>query len=197
VTTQTIVLLVIVALIVVAAVWMVSRRRRSEELREQFGPEYERTIDHIGDRRQAESELEARRKRIRELNILPLSGDDQSRFADQWHVTQAHFVDDPVGAIRDADRLISELMQKRGYPVGDFEQRAADISVDHPEVVVNYRAAHRISMASDEGRATTEDLRKAVVHYRHLFEELLELPDSARTDATTGTSREDYRARAS
>jgi hypothetical protein len=171
-----IVLVVIVALVVLAAAWFFSRRRRSSALREQFGPEYERAVQTTGDRREAERELAARQERIAQLHIRPLSAADQTRFADAWRATQSRFVDDPRGAIADADRLIVAVMQARGYPVGDFEARAADLSVEHADVVTNYRAAHQLAQASANGRTSTEDLRQALVHYRALFSELLESP---------------------
>jgi len=190
--TEMIVLLVVVAIVLVGAMWFMSRKKHSDELREHFGSEYEHAVDEFGDRRQAESELEARRKRVDELNIRPISARDQEQFATEWKAAQAQFVDDPKGAIQEADDLVGELMQKRGYPVGDFEQRAADISVKHPNVVTNYRAAHHISIENDRGAASTEDLRQAMVHYKSLFEELLE------TKITTGTDHEEeYHARAS
>ena len=164
-----------VALLIVAAiVWMVMQRRRTEQLRESFGPEYDRAVREQGDRKSAEAELLDRRHRVERLHIHALSPEERGRFAESWRATQARFVDDPAAAIADADRVVGEAMDARGYPVGDFEQRAADISVDHPQVVSNYRAAHRIALAQTRGEASTEDLRQAMVHYRALFEELLE-----------------------
>jgi len=175
VSTEMTILIVVVALVLLGVMWFAGRRQRSANLRERFGEEYDHTVDEVGDRRQAESELEARRKRVEQLDIHPLSGQDQERFAKEWKSTQARFVDDPSAAIHDADRLVGELMQTRGYPVGDFEQRAADVSVNHPNVVTNYRAAHNISLDNDRGGASTEDLRQGMVHYKELFEELLEM----------------------
>jgi FtsZ-interacting cell division protein ZipA len=174
--------IVIIAVIAVAA-WMIAQRRRSEALRKRFGPEYERAIEEHGDRRQAESELEARQKHVERLYIRPLSAEERDRFSAAWRTTQARFVDDPKGAIAEADQLIAEVMRTRGYPMGDFEQRAADISVDHPLVVENYRAAHRIAQASERGEASTEDLRQALVRYRSLFDEMLETPETKRAEA--------------
>lgn len=168
---------VVIAVVAVAIVaWVVVQKMRTKKLRGRFGPEYERTVEHIGDRRKAEDELEARRKRVAKFNLRPLSLEEQTRFGKEWAATQARFVDDPKGAVADGNRLVKELMQARGYPVGDFDQRAADISVDHPGVVSNYRSAREIAARSEQGKATTEDLRKAVVSYRELFEELLETP---------------------
>jgi len=166
--------LIVVVLIVLGAVWFLARKRRSDKLQERFGPEYERAVSDFGGRGQAESELEARRRRVEQLNVRPLSAPDQERFAIAWRSAQARFVDDPSGAIAEADKLVGELMQTRGYPVGDFEQRAADVSVNHPNVVTNYRAAHLIALDSERGAASTEDLRQAMVHYKALFEDLLE-----------------------
>jgi hypothetical protein len=173
-TTETLILLAVIAAVIIAMVWFATRKRRSDDLREHFGPEYDTAVNEFGGRSQAESELEARRKRVEKLNIRPLGLQDQQRFASSWQATQARFVDEPSEAIVEADRLVGELMQTRGYPVGNFAQRAADISVDHPEVVKNYRAAHDIAMDNERGGASTEDLRQAMVHYKALFEELLE-----------------------
>jgi hypothetical protein len=171
-----IVLVVIAVLAVLAAAWFFQKQHRTTELRDHFGPEYERAVRTTGDRREAERELAARQERIAQLHIRPLSAADQTRFADAWRATQSRFVDDPHGAIADADRLIVAVMQARGYPVGDFEARAADLSVEHADVVTNYRAAHQLAQSSANGRASTEDLRQAFVHYRALFSELLETP---------------------
>jgi hypothetical protein len=173
--TSVAILLAIILVIVVGAVaWSLMQRRRTEDLRARFGPEYDRAVHELGDQRQAEAELEARQKRVERLDIQPLSTSERDRFAEAWRATQARFVDEPAAAITDADRLVAEVMRARGYPVGDFEQRAADISVDHPNVLANYRAAHRIALANERGEANTEDLRQAMVHYRALFEDLLE-----------------------
>jgi hypothetical protein len=174
-------LLIVAAVLFLILVWISLRRRRGVKLRQRFGPEYERAVAEHGDRRQAESALEARERRVKELDIRSLSSSDRERFAQSWRSVQAQFVDDPGGAIQEADRLVGELMRGRGYPVGDFEERAADISVDHPHVIENYRAAHDIALRQHRAQADTEDLRKAMVHYRSLFEELLE---------TTATERE-------
>ena len=159
---------------VAAAAWFFLQKRRSKQLREGFGPEYDHAVREHGDRRRAESDLQERQKRVERLHIRDLSPEERARFADAWRSTQARFVDDPPATIAEADRLVGEVMETRGYPVGDFEQRSADISVDHPHVVTNYRAAHAIAGAQERGEASTEDLRQAMVHYRALFEELLE-----------------------
>jgi hypothetical protein len=169
----------LIALIVVAAavaVFLVigAMRRRSRDLKQHFGPEYDRLLREKGDPRKAEAELAAREKRVKKLELRVLPVADRQRFSDAWMALQARFVDDPKGAVAEANRLVKEVMMARGYPVTDFETRAADISVDHPHLVTNYRAAHDIATRSERNAATTEDLRKAVVHYRALFDELLE-----------------------
>jgi hypothetical protein len=164
---------VVVVAAIAAAVWAASRKRRTERLRETFGPEYDREI-RLADRRRAESELEARELRRKDLDIRPLEPAARRRFLEAWQTTQAKFVDAPSESVREADGLVTRVMVERGYPMEDFEQRSADISVDHPNVVENYRAAHAISLANDSEAATTEDLRQAMVHFRTLFEDLLE-----------------------
>jgi hypothetical protein len=169
------IVIAIAAVIVVAAVaWSAYNARRRKGLQERFGGEYDRTVADAPSRREAESELSEREKRRQELDIRPLEQSARDRYASEWQNTQAKFVDDPEGAVGDADRLIQQVMRDRGYPVEDFDQRASDLSVDHPEVISNYRAAHGISIANERGNASTENLRTAMVHYRALFEELLE-----------------------
>ena len=168
--------LIAVAVIAAAAVvaWrVVVARRRTAEFRERFGPEYDRTVKAAGSRRKAEAELSARQERRDKLDIVPLERDASQRYSEQWNDVQAQFVDSPVAAVASADALVTSVMADRGYPMDAFEQRAADISVDHPEIVENYRQAHRIRLRSDEGQASTEDLRQAMKHYRSLFDELL------------------------
>jgi hypothetical protein len=166
---------VLIAIVLIGAIaWIMLSRRRSQKLRERFGPEYERTIRNEGNIRKAEATLEARAKRVAKLHIRPLNLTDAQRFDGAWRGVQARFVDDPRGAVTEADRLVGEVMAARGYPVGDFEQRVADVSVDHPDVVMNYRAAREIAQQHAAGKATTEDLRQAMVHYRALFRDLLE-----------------------
>ncbi|HEU5103186.1 MAG TPA: hypothetical protein VFU22_29395 [Roseiflexaceae bacterium] len=169
-----ILVLIVLAVAVGAIVWMTMQRRRTEELRQRFGPEYDHAVQELGDQHEAEAELQARQKRVERLNIQPLEPAERDRFVTAWRSTQAQFVDEPTAAITKADRLVAEVMRARGYPVGDFEQRAADISVDHPDVLEHYRVAHTIALANERGQANTEDLRQAMVHYRALFEELLE-----------------------
>lgn len=174
----------VIALIVVAAVaWLMWQRQRSSRLRERFGPEYERHVERVGSVRAAEAELAQRERRVARFHIRPLTPEDATRFSAQWEAIQAKFVDDPHGAVTDADKVIGEVMLARGYPVGDFEQQVADISVDHPDVVINYRAAREIADEHRRGQASTEDLRQAMVHYRALFRDLLETPAEAIPDA--------------
>ena len=170
---------VLVALAVIVIAFVLTQKRRSDELRKKFGPEYERLVHQRGDIRHAESELSERVDRVRQLHINPITPEQRERFADAWRSDQARFVDDPKAAVVEADRLVADLMQVRGYPVGDFEQRAADVSVDHPHVVQNYRVAHDIAVRERRGEASTEDLRVAMVHYRALFEDLLETEPEA------------------
>jgi type II secretory pathway pseudopilin PulG len=174
-TQSTMIVLVVVAVVVLAAVgWLVWQRRRSEVLREQYGPEYDRTVRQMGDQRRAESELMKRQERVEQLDIRPLSASQRSDYTDRWRTVQAKFVDDPKGAVTDADGLVADVLEARGYPVADFDQRAADLSVRHPRVVENYRAARDIAQRHRRGEATTEDLRQAMVFYRALFQDLLE-----------------------
>jgi hypothetical protein len=173
---------VLLALVLIGAiVWITMNRMRSQRLRQRFGPEYDRTLRTEGNLRKAEAALEARAKRVAKLHIRPLSPGDADRFDSAWRGVQTRFVDDPRGAVTEADRLVGEVMAARGYPVGEFEQRVADISVDHPDVVVNYRAAREIALQHSQGKASTEDLRQAMVHYRALFRDLLET-DKARPE---------------
>jgi hypothetical protein len=174
---------VLVALAVVVIAFVLTQKRRSDELRSKFGPEYERLARMHGDARHAESELSERIDRVKQLHIRPLDEEHRRQFAQAWRQDQARFVDDPKGAVVEADRLVADLMQFRGYPVGDFDQRAADVSVDHPHVVENYRVAHDIAVRQQRGEASTEDLRVAMVHYRALFEDLLETDDHAQREA--------------
>jgi hypothetical protein len=166
--------LVIIALIAIGG-WFLYQRTESRKLEERFGPEYRRALDRHGDRAKAEQELRSRQKRVEKLNIVPLMPADAAHFSDAWKALQARFVDDPKGVLGEADQLVRELMLKRGYPMAEFEDRAADISVDHPAVVDHYRAAQAITLRAQRGQGDTEDMRKAVVHFRALFQELLEV----------------------
>jgi hypothetical protein len=182
-TTTQIAVAIAVTVIVVAAIVMsiVIRKRRTARLRAQFGgAEYSRAVKQGGGRRQAETALDERADRVERLHIRPLAPGDRARFVESWDRVQARFVDGPGNAVSDADRLLGDVMSTRGYPVSDFEQRAADISVDHPLVLENYRAAHQSALRQTRGQASTEDLRQAMIHYRTLFEELVSEPEVAR-----------------
>ena len=179
----TIVLAVIIAAI---AAWLSFRKRRTEKLRTQFGgAEYDRAVKEDGSRRHAEAGLKERNERVDSLAIRALAPNDRVRFVESWSRIQARFVDGPGGAVTEADQLLGDVMSTRGYPVSDFEQRAADISVDHPLVLENYRTAHEIALRQTKGQANTEDLRQAMIHYRTLFEELVGEPELARAMAAS------------
>lgn len=174
--TTTLTAVIVLAAIVVVAIGalLFGRKRRTANLRAQFGdPEYARALEATGSRRHAEAGLDARKERVESFHIRPLASADQARFAESWRRVQARFVDSPGGAVTEADQLVADLMSTRGYPVSDFEQRASDISVDHPSVLTHYRTAHEIALGQAQGKASTEDLRQAMIHYRTLFEELV------------------------
>ncbi len=171
-------LAVLAVLLVIVAIALV-RRARSRHLARHFGPEYHRAVEQMGSRGKAEAELAAREKRVRKLEIVPLQPHEAQRYRMEWQALQARFVDNPRTAVAEADLLVRDVMTHRGYPMGDFESRAADISVDHPVVVEHYRAAHEIAVRDRQGEADTEALRQALVHYRALFAELLEPPPAA------------------
>lgn len=169
-----IIAIVVAVLIIIGIVLMIARKRQGERLKKQFGPEYERQVQEAGgSRAKAEAELLRREKRVEKLDIKPLRSEQRDAYAADWQQVQGRFVDDPERSIALADALVAEVMKARGYPVDDFEQRAADISVEHPGLVENYRAAHDIAVRRSEGKADTEDLRAAFIGYRSLFEELL------------------------
>ncbi len=168
-----IVIVVAAVVILLVALWAATRTRRSKALKERFGPEYDRVSADAPSQRQAEADLREREKRREQFDIRPLEPAARDRYRAQWQDVQARFVDDPSGAVGDADRLVLVVMEERGYPMDDFERRADDISVDYPHVVEDYRAGHAISTANARGEATTEDLRQAMVHYRSLFDHLL------------------------
>ena len=175
-TTTVLVVVAILAVLVIGAMLLTRQRKEQEhkELQTKFGPEYQRTVETYGDPKKAEAELKNRAKRVEKLQIRPLTSEETQRFSQSWQAAQARFVDAPAQAIGEAAALVKEVMTARGYPMGDFEQRAADISVNHPEVVSNYRAARDIELRNRQGKATTEDMRQAMVHYRALFNDLLE-----------------------
>lgn len=173
-TATQIVVSVLVLLAVAAVVVLLLRQRRtSQHLRSTFGPEYDRTVEDSGRRRDAERDLAAREEHRRALDVRPLPARDREAFAERWRSTQADFVDHPQAAVRSADGLVTEVLGRRGYPVGDVEQMSRDVSVDHPDAVHDYRAAHEALQLGERGQASTEQLRQAMVHYRALFTELL------------------------
>jgi hypothetical protein len=173
-----IVLAAAVILIIAVLAWLYIRKRRTTtaDLRQKFGPEYERALRTHGSERKAEAKLVDREKRVEKLNLRDLDPMEHERFLKRWESVQSRFVDSPKGAVTEADDLVSSVMKTRGYPLSDFDQRAADISVDHPRVVENYRSAHEIALRVGKDQATTEDLRTAMIHYRSLFEELVQMP---------------------
>lgn len=163
--------IIVVALILAAVLW--SRRARSEHLKDHFGPEYDRAVEAKGGRAKAEADLAEREKRVKKLEIRPLEPAERREFGSRWEDVQARFVDDPARAVAFADALIGDVMKARGYPVSDFDQRAGDISVDHPIIVEHYHKAHDIAVRHGRGEASTEDLRQAMIHYRALFDNLV------------------------
>ncbi len=174
----TVIAIIVAAVVIVigAIVYFLFQKRRTERLRTRFGPEYERAVVEGGDRRHAESTLVERAERVEKYHLHPLNTADRDRFSEAWARVQAHFIDAPAGAVAEADQLLGDVLATCGYPVADFEQRAADISVDHPVVTQNYRAAHEIAIRQARGQATTEDLRRSMIHYRALFEDLVNEP---------------------
>jgi hypothetical protein len=200
-TNEFIAIIAVVALAVIVIVAWEFNRRRTKRLRQQFGPEYDRTLDEVGGRSKAEARLLERNKRVHKLDIRPLTTDERTRYVDEWGRVQAHFVDAPAGAVTEADQLLGDVMATCGYPVGDFEQRAEDISVEHPVVTQNYRAAHDIALRQAGGQASTEELRRAMIHYRALFDELVGMPRAVDSrpvvEVHTARSEFDPRRRAS
>jgi hypothetical protein len=173
--TRTLTFVVIAVVIVIAVVaLLVMRKRRSDQLKQRFGPEYDRAVLQHGDARHAEAVLADREKRVEKFSIRALPPGDRERYAEEWADVQKRFVDDPAVAVMQADKLVTKVMTARGYPMSDFEQRTADISVNYPGVVQNYRSARQIVVRHNQGQSTTEDLRQAMVHFRSLFDELLE-----------------------
>ncbi|HKN76254.1 MAG TPA: hypothetical protein VJW94_13840 [Candidatus Acidoferrum sp.] len=184
---NTMTLVIIVGVILIGIVGIASvmflRKKKTERLQTRFGPEYTRAVEESGGRRKAEAGLEQREKRVERFAIRPLAASDRERYIASWRTVQAEFVDDPNKSVTQADQLLGDVMSTRGYSVSDFEQRSADISVDHPLVVENYRAAHEIAVRHTSGQASTEDLRQAMIHYRTLFDELVGEPEMARAKA--------------
>ena len=169
---KTLAIIVVAVVVVLLIVWAVVRKQRTTALRRRFGPEYDRTVREHGPGK-AETVLTRREKRVEQMPIRELTADERERFITEWRIVQSRFVDDPREAVYQADTLVTRLMQARGYPMSDFDQRAADVSVDHPRVVDNYRAGHEIALRERKGQATTEDLRNGLIYYRSLFDELL------------------------
>jgi hypothetical protein len=187
---STIAIIVVVSILVIAAaVFLVIKNQRSQRLRNRFGPEYARALEETGSKNQAEAKLEKLERRVDSFDIHPLTPAVREDFVASWQKIQARFVDDPNAALTEADELIQEIMAARGYPVSDFDQRAADISANHPLVVEHYRAGHGIARDHAKGRASTEDMRLAMIHYRTLFAELADEPELIRTKAATAGSR--------
>lgn len=171
---------IVVAALIVVVAWLSYRKGQSRRLQKRFGPEYGKSVQDLGSRTRAETELKAREKRVEQLDIVPLDPSDAARFRQTWEELQSHFVDSPKNTVSQADELVMEVMSKRGYPMGDFERRTADISVNHPDVVKHYRAAQAVAVRNELGQADTEELREALVHYRALFNELLEVKGEGR-----------------
>jgi hypothetical protein len=167
----------VVLLVIAVMAWLYVRKQKTTTagLRQKFGPEYDRAVLKHGSERKAETQLSDREKRVEKLNLRDLDPMERERFSERWDAIQSRFIDSPKGAVTEADDLVSSLMKTRGYPVSDFDQRASDISVDHPRVVENYRSAHEIALRVGKDAANTEDLRAAMIHYRSLFEELVQL----------------------
>jgi hypothetical protein len=184
------VLIAVLVLVVIGVVaWAVTRNRRSARLKEHFGPEYDRTVGELGEQRAAEAELAAREKKRKKLDIVELTPEARQQHAATWRTVQAEFVDAPRDAVGKAERLVTRVMRERGYPIDDFEQRAADVSVDHPDIVDNYRRAHAIYQSHQNGVIETEAARQAFVHYRALFDRLL----GSDSETETQTQHHDQR----
>ena len=183
-----VVIAVAVVAVVAAAVWRWTVRRHTERLRGQFGPEYDRAVETADSRREAEAELAAREERREQFELRELPPSARSRYVESWRAVQAQFVDDPRAAVASADSMIQSVMHDCGYPVEDFDQRASDLSVDHPDVVEHYREGHRLAEQSARGDDSTEDLRRAMQHYRALFEELVDSTGNGK-DSTNGSQR--------
>ena len=183
--TNAMIILAVAVIAVVVVIALLMKARKSQQLKARFGQEYQRAVESTGNKGLAEAKLEKLEKRVHGFNLVELAPEARVEFAAEWKQIQARFVDDPKIALAEADQLIQKMMTARGYPTADFEQRAADISVDHPLVVENYRAGHEIALLHAQGRATTEDMRQAMIHYRTLFADLAGAPEIART-ATAG-----------
>ena len=185
----TAIIIVVVAVIIIAAIVMARRKQRSAQLKQHFGPEYDRALQQHGDAARAEAVLAEREARVHKFQIRDLPATERNAYAEEWAAVQRRFVDDPSMAVNEADRLVNRVMNSRGYPMADFDQRADDISVTYPGVVQNYRSARDIYSRHSNGRASTEDLRQAMVYYRSLFDELLGPTSTAAADNTTVLKR--------
>ena len=185
-----IVIAAVAVIVVLGVIWSVTRTKRTRTLQDTFGREYDRTVEQSGDRRSAEKELRERQKEHDKLELRPLAPEARDRYVRRWQSTQTRFVDDPRGAVAEADVLVQEVMKERGYPTDDFDRRVADISVDHPDLAEKYRTAHGIAESADRGDASTEDMRHSVRHYRALFAELLETDDVENVDDVDSRSEE-------
>jgi FtsZ-interacting cell division protein ZipA len=183
-TTTIVIVVVAIALIIVVAGLLIARKRRSDHLKHQFGPEYDRAIKQHGDARHAETVLLQREKRVEKFSLHPLPPIERERYAEEWSHVQRRFVDDPSTAVLQAEKLVTTVMTARGYPMGDFEQRAADISVHYPRVVDNYRRARELTIRHASGQSSTEDLRQSMVYFRSLFDELLESHQTQKIEVT-------------
>lgn len=184
-------ILLVAAAVVAVLVWRTTQQRRTDQLRHHYGVEYDHTERQLG-RRRAEQELLSREKRVEQLDIRPLTPAQRTQFTDEWRRVQAQFVDDPDTAVAQGDRMVEDVMKTRGYPLADFDQRIADLSVHHAGVVQNYRAAREIATRQRQGQATTEDLRRAMVYYRELFEDLVEDRHAADRDVGLRVEREEH-----
>jgi len=185
-------IIVLVLILVTVCFWAYAKMTRSRRLKAKFGPEYDHTVARLRNRELAETELQERERRVERFHIVPLSMQDNIQYRESWTATQGYFVDDPKGAVEKADRLVHDVMKKRGYPVTNFEQVTADLSVEYPAVVTHYRAGCRIAENGRKGSAKTEELRQALVHYRALFEELLESKEGAMLEPTP-EDKDDFR----
>ncbi|MBV9670914.1 MAG: hypothetical protein JOZ43_08175 [Acidobacteriales bacterium] len=179
---NTIIIVAVIVIALIVAGWLISRRRKSEQLRQHFGPEYERELKRTGDASQAERALEERARRVKNFEIRSLPTAERQRYSEEWLQVQRRFVDDPRGAVSEAHTLVQRVMQSRGYPMGDFDRQAEDLSVHYPDVISHYRSAHEIALRHGKGQASTEDMRQAMVHYRSLFDELLESKNADRKE---------------
>lgn len=186
-TSEQLIVGLVVIIAAIAGLWLWTQRRKAEDIKARFGPEYERTVQEIGDEKKAAAVLSDRQKRVASYTIKPLPAERREQFIDTWRTVQAKFVDDPKYAVTRADDLLGEVMLVRGYPMSEFDQRAEDLSVDHPDVVQNYRKAHDIAARHSRGEASTEDLRTAMIHYRTLFDDLVTEPELSRVRSTPET----------